>query len=350
MAGIFSYFHARIDGYIGSRETRAGHSAYLNRVTEQVVEGINPRLRAVGGYARKLRPAVERMTDYAGVVCSLLPGPIEFSRHAWVTDPTVRALFATADDLQRVFSRSEVVSHLFRQIQDQPTPCAYAVLGMQRADRTVFGMEQDGENIKKDVLQHTVSFGDYRVNQCADSDSILRDELRERALNEMIKQTLRRIVGMEERRNGIRERKLMLNMQLKVLEQERYGLSDILRETEEEASPKSAEIRAELEGLEQECSEVTEMLGTLDTQLDAIGQLLSAPEDLVSVDRECLIVDQMNRVYDQDHAERGKKDRTWPHPVWRGGDPFRRSGPFSKSGFSRRGGFPRSHQSFIQLM
>lgn len=307
MVGIFSFFHERLDHFIDDRDARAWRSAYLNKVTEQVVDGINPRLRVVGGYARKLRPAVETMTEYASAVCSRLPGPLVCSRQAWGTDPTTRTLFATADDLQRVFSRSDVVSEMFRHIVDPLPEFAYAVLGMRRTDKTVFGMEQDGEIIKKDVIQHTVSFGDYRVNQCADSDRILRDELRERALNEMIRQALRSILAMEERRDGLRERKLQLSMQLKILDQQGGGLSDVLTGRDQENGPGAAEIRAELDKLEQQCSQVKEVLGTLDAQMDAARNLLSNPEGLVSVDRECLIVDQMNRVYAEDHAEKGQK-------------------------------------------
>jgi len=167
-------------------QARAARKARVDDAIEQVIDGIDPRLRMVGGYARTLRPAVERALAYADEACARIPGPLEFNRRSWSGDPTVHALFATAEDLRRVFSRNGAVKALFAQHHSSEVTHAYAVLGMALEERHVLGIEQDGDIIRRDVPQVNVSFGDHRVTHAAPDEEGLRRDLRQRALNELI--------------------------------------------------------------------------------------------------------------------------------------------------------------------
>ena len=79
--------------------------ALLRRAIEQVVDGVDPRLRAVLNYARKLEPAVERTIVYFIDCGQWLAVPVEFSVRRWVSDPLVRTLFGIRRGFATVLQR-----------------------------------------------------------------------------------------------------------------------------------------------------------------------------------------------------------------------------------------------------
>jgi len=274
------------------RNKKSAHDAYVIRIVEQVVDSIDPRLRGIARYGWKIRPAAERMLDYASDACSILPGPIEFSRNAWNNDPCVRALFATSTDMQTVFSRTPDMDDYFKSSLASD---AYAVLGMEKTEKAVFGVEMQGEIIRRDVPQISVSFGDYRISRPALDEQELRAKLRERALNEFMAQALLKVAELSGHKEGLRKRKVSLQVKLNALERKQAGLSEFL-EKDPELDRQIATTRQDFARVEQECSNMRERSGTLSDVLRHVVALLSKPENLVEVTPFTLCLDRMNRL------------------------------------------------------
>lgn len=277
-----------------ARNNKSTHDAYVNRIVEQVVDSIDPRLRGIARYAWKIRPAVERMLEYAGDNCSHLPGPIEFSRNAWNDDPCVRALFATATEMRNVFSQASGIDDYFKSPLSTE---AYVVLGMEKTEKTVFGVEMDGQIMRRDVSQTSISFGDYRISHPATDEQALRVQLRERALNEFVAQALLNVAELSARKEGMKKRKIMLQVQLKALERREAGLLYLLEE-DWDLHNKIAATRQDLATVEQECSAVRDRFGSLSDVLRHVVSLLSEPEKLIEVTPFTLCLDRMNRLVD----------------------------------------------------
>ena len=91
----------------------------LQTAIEHVVDTINPKLRAVSGYRKKLRPAVERSLAYCAKLVDDMPDAVAVNGKAWSADPTVRAFFSNVGDLQRVYSGSQEVRDYFDSHVDQ---------------------------------------------------------------------------------------------------------------------------------------------------------------------------------------------------------------------------------------
>jgi len=274
------------------RKKKSAYDAHVTRVVEQIVDSIDPRMRSIARYAWKIRPAVERMLNYAGEACAILPGPIEFSTNAWGIDPCVRALFATAAEMQAVFSRAPEVADYFKSTA---TTDAYVVLGTQKIEKTVFGAEMFGEIIRRDIPKTSVSFGDHRISHPAPDEKELRVKLRERALNEFIAQALFKVAELSNQKEEIRKQKVALQVQLKALERRQEGLSELI-ERDPDLLSKIALTRQELNRVEQECSNVRERFGTLSDVLRNVVELLSEPENLIKVTPFTLCLDHMNRL------------------------------------------------------
>jgi hypothetical protein len=76
---------------------------------ERAAEIVDPRLKLVPRYVERLRPALETTIEYIRATVAGLGAPREASAAAWSTDPTIRAVFARADDVAAVVSRAREV-------------------------------------------------------------------------------------------------------------------------------------------------------------------------------------------------------------------------------------------------
>lgn len=71
----------------------------------------------------------------------------------------------------------------YQQQSAGPLPAElYAVLGMERVEKTVLGVELHGDLVRRDVPQTTVSFCNQRLACLTDSEQATRRELIQRGL------------------------------------------------------------------------------------------------------------------------------------------------------------------------
>jgi len=193
-----------------------------------VVDGVDPRLRAVLGYSRKLAPAVERTIAYFIECGQWLAAPVEFSARRWAGDPLVRTLFATGAELQRFFS-------------DDP--------GYARISTTIRWRMRSTSDWRDSPRAARLRHGDERrgdaARGAADRDQLLRlpavRRLRQRAaaapeyrtawLRFLIGEALERIVEDQGGTHGREHEKQILDLRLRGLMQKRSALDSLYLES-----------------------------------------------------------------------------------------------------------------------
>ena len=72
----------------------------------------------------------------------------------------MNAFFATAHDVPACLGRSVELRRFF---DNDPAPEAYALLGMKKEERSVLGMELQGDAVQREVAQTQVSFSGHRI-------------------------------------------------------------------------------------------------------------------------------------------------------------------------------------------
>ena len=174
---------------------------------EQAVDGTDPRLRVVSRYQAKLLGSVSRALDYAGKLASQVPGPIGMNRQAFRTDPRVRAFFGSADSLQRVFSGSRELRAFFNDENNFDVDEGYALLIMQREEKTTFGVELKGDIIRRDVRQVVVNFSGHHLVAPAATEAEARAQIQALAFKDLVAGALERIVSRKARREELKEQK-----------------------------------------------------------------------------------------------------------------------------------------------
>jgi archaellum component FlaC len=268
---------------------------------EQVVEKANPRIRAIGGYQKKLRPAVENALQYIDELAATIPEPIEIKHKAWFADPYLNAFFATADEMQILFSRSAELRQFFER---QAVAESYLFLAMTRREKGILGMKMAGDIIQREVPQTTVSFGDYLVGMPTATEAETRAELKSRALNFLVNQVLENILALRTQRETLQQHRQILKIKLRVLQNKQHGLESLLQAGDD--------IEAELNSLqqklaenEQNLQEIWEQMDELEDYVDHLNTVLAHPQTYLSVTKVAMKLNRMGIKLDENSAEAG---------------------------------------------
>ena len=283
---------ARLAGSGDSSTAPRCDPVLLRRAIEQVVDGVDPRLRAVLNYAHKLEPAVERTIVYFIDCGQWLAAPVEFSAQRWASDPLVRTLFATAAELQRFFSDDPGVRAYFH---DHPLADeVYIGLGVTRRERRTFGVAMSGDVIQRDVPQTVISFSDYRLFGACDNEQQLRENIEQRGFGFLIGEALEQIVEHQSRAHGREHEKQILELRLRGLMQKRSAMDSLYCESNAQLDDEIAKLRTRLMH-EQEALALSRGEATvLDDYLAGISAVLADPERYVKRETVRLRINRMN--------------------------------------------------------
>lgn len=297
MKALFQSFNNYITRFFRQRKQRqvdlAQKRQYINQIIEDVIEDIDPRLRSIGGYKKILFPCIERVLKFADTVCNRLPGPIEFSKGTYLSNPTVRTLFVNHQKMAEVFSECQAVQDFFR---DNPlADRAYMVLGTKMTEKKAFGMQQQGGVIIKDVMQTSVNFEDYRITHPSVDEATLRFNLHERALHECVAQTIKKMIATKNDSQKLEEDEVKLKMKLSMLKSQQKGLSPLMKDDGRQLQHVN-EIENKIKKLEVRHKKVMQDVGTLNAFLKTTASVLKKPAELIDVKALSLSVDHFNHI------------------------------------------------------
>jgi len=269
-----------IFGLSDTPQTTVHDDKLIELATERVIDGTDPRLRAVPGYRKVLRPGVECAVDYVIGLVEALPRPIELSRRQFSRDERVRALFASPDHLKDTLLQSPALQDYLDQRTGIDPENIYALLGVEQQEKRVLGMALEGEIIRRDVAQVAISFSNHRYMGPMDSDQESRWELEKRAFDFLIQLALEKITSQRLEQSQMLRQRELLRDKLRALESASWGMDSLMKKTQQTlADPRSVE--QQIARLESELSSIDTDPVTLDRYLDVISEcLMAAPRHL----------------------------------------------------------------------
>src|SRR4051812_49097402 len=97
-ATLFSDLAAGLFGQ-AAIDTKTVEPQLVSMGVEAVVDAVDPRLRTMPGYSKKLAPFIAPTIVHLRELAALLPAPRTLSRGAWSSDALLNAVFAAADDV-----------------------------------------------------------------------------------------------------------------------------------------------------------------------------------------------------------------------------------------------------------
>ena len=273
---------------------------------ENVVDGTDPRLRLIGSYQRKLRKAVTRALAYTHRLVETIPPPVKMGKKTFAKDPHVYAFFASTERLQEVFSHSIPLKKFFQRPENAALNECYALLAMEKQEKRIYGVELDGEIVKRDVPQIAINFSDHRLIASGATEVATRQELRERAFNYLVECALENILSLQSRKEELESQRSLLKVKLKMLQAEQRGLEALAGQGVTEEST-MAVTEQKLVDIERELRESVADLRTLDGYLRRVNHVLHHPEDYLRLRLITLRLNRMGIKLDQSGSTQGEE-------------------------------------------
>ncbi len=266
---------------------------------------MNPQLRLARRYQAQLEPAVATSLKYVSDLVAALPAPREASAAAWSTDPYMHAFFVAPDDIARALSRSTDLRTYFEQNPDVPE--AYAVLGMAMTERHILGVALEGETMRRDVLQTTVSFSDHQVRMCGRTDPDLRLEIIRRIVDQLGLDGLARIAEDKSRRDMLEQERALLKTRLLLLERQGAGMRAVLGSDVAPKSEEMARLQEQIEENEKNLDSLGLRAEAVERALNRVCEVLADPSPLIYIESRQFRLDNMNVMLPENSTQAGEE-------------------------------------------
>ena len=283
---------------LGINATRPGDE--LEEAVERVVEGIEPRLRLVPGYRRKLLPALQKALTHIDETVDRIPGPLELNRKAYFDDPEVKAFFASPDELDTIIHDSSEISAFFDQVHEVPHQEALALLCVNKEEKNIFGMELAGNDIRREVPQTAINFYDHKLMSPAVDEDVLRCGIKKCIFDGLITYTLQRILGLKSQRRELEDQRRILHTRLRARQAVGNSLDTLIASARNNAEQQIEEIESNLRLAEDRLRQLPASEHVLGAYLEEIQRIFNHPEAFIQMSVVCHRINNMGIKVDTD--------------------------------------------------
>jgi len=252
----------------------------VKHAIELAVIGIDARLRLVSGYEQRLLPAVESALAHCSALAAAIPGPIDMLPDAWGREPSMRALFVHAVEIDELLGRSLELLAFAEQPADDGADELCAVISLMRTEQKVLGWASHGEILHKDVPQRTVSYSRHRLLAPSESEADLRRDIEWRAYEHLVVEALGNLfqTGAAERPTG--RAAALLRERVQLLQLARAGLGALHQPPLADESAFHA-MRHQLVENGRQLAGLHRRANSLEERLERVIEVLSKPAEVL---------------------------------------------------------------------
>ena len=294
-------------------------AAIVDEAIERLVDGIDPNMRLVVSYKKKLWQAVDKALIYIAWLVDTIPGPVECNRKSFAAVPLVNAVFATTGDLQKVFSQSEAVRAFFDDAINVNMDECYALMCMEKKEQSGFGMELEGDLVKKDVPQVSVNFFAHNILSPAATVKEVRGCLKQCIFDALISNTFESVMVNHMREAGTDEYRKVLDRRYKANQAWGQELTSLILSIRADAiSSKGTPANETTE--QNEISVKDNHLETPADRLTRVVDILTHPENMIRLNHISLNLTRMGIKVKEDSSQSANKIKLTElviNDVWR---------------------------------
>ena len=189
----------------------------------------------------------------------------------WDEDPLLRAMFISREELTGVLQSSKVLKNFFKRTNESQ---AFAMLVADRKEKNFFGIEKNGEIVRRDVPQKAVFFENFKVIDPAADLAETRLQVQHRALVSFFTQTFEKITDLQLWKEELEKQRKLLEFKV---QQPETDLPTDLNHTEagDNQTQESLEV---LSDIKRKLEEIKADLDTPEDRLEHLNAVLLNPE------------------------------------------------------------------------
>ena len=264
----------------------------IRKATDRLVDGTDPRIKAVSGYQDKLRPAVERTVEYVIDLIDSIREPAVVARANYLADARLRAFFSSVEHIREVVAASQAINEFLQATGGVPLDPVHALLAVRHDEKKTLGMKLVGGVVRRDVMQQVFNFHGHQFVAPNLDEELSRWELKRLAYDEMVSTALARLVAVREESNTARRDRELLKAKLHRLREGRLGLAPAI---ENLPQTDAGNVEQEIARIEAELNKTPVRPTTLDDYLEMCADTLKSPESHLRIQPISITLDQMGR-------------------------------------------------------
>jgi hypothetical protein len=289
-----------LDWLFGRRTGGDRTDELLTRALDRTVEVVEPKLALARDWRTRLQPGVEAAVDLARSTAMRLQDFHEASEVAWGSDPVIRALFATAEDVTQALKRSSDLQRYFRAGDSGDE--AYAVLGADFEAKRVLGATLEGDRVRQDASVTQARFGGQYIRIVAATPDLLQQATGVRIFNQILLAATGRLAEVDRQREDANVTRALLQARLRMLDANESTLEPLAVGNGEPTGDPAAE-RAEIERQLTAMTAATESLGGgvqgIDAKLEIVRDALLEATQSIRIEPQRIRLDAVNTVLDE---------------------------------------------------
>lgn len=285
--------------FLSARTVAAPDPEHVADTVRRILD-LHPQLRLLRYCEVRLAPPVRSCLAYLAELIGSLPPPREASAAAWSGDPWIHAFFGAPDEVARVVSRSCEVREWFARHPGADE--VHAVLGMELHERHALGVAREGDMVRREAPQTSLSFTDHQLPLCTCDEAQLKEEVRGRLLDQLALEALAQIDVDRMRRDRLTEERALLQTRMRLLQLRSSGMYDICGGAPKDSGAEMEKLRFALAinaGELERCGAGDEALAH---EFDRVLAVFAEPQRHLSVQMRRFRIDPLNVVVEEANA------------------------------------------------
>lgn len=272
----------------------------VEQAIDLVIDGTDPKLRLVSSYQEMLQKEVTSALVYINALVEEIPGPIYMSRKTFISNPEVRAYFATPDSMQEIVSCGTELKNFFDLLENSDSDQCCAMLCAQKEEKHSVGATLVDDVLRKDVLQTSLNFFDYKVMSPALSPQDVRCGIKRCMFDGLVTYALQHIANIRSEREDLLDQRRILHSQLRSRQSHSGGLNAMLAEVTFNTEQVS-QIQQKIKQAEVRLETMTGEQDVLSFYLQEIRKVISQPERFIKINKTCMRLNDMGIEVDDSH-------------------------------------------------
>jgi hypothetical protein len=269
-------------------------SALAKRLACELLPKSFPKLKDTNHFYRELTGPAARTIDYIEGIVASMREFIPLERKSFFTNKTLNALFVSEGQMLELLCSKKFVINFINVSHDETL---FALITATPSRGTTTGSALVGELIQRDILQTSLTFIDHKCPIVTTSQSDFNNLITEGLMQLCADKISEEMILHDKKITGLKENIVSMNCKVKLLEIHVNSLGGMFSDAVDERK-NLAEALEYRNQMQTELEKLTSRFKDPSACLRYVADMLGKPEEIISVEKVRLRLDEYGVLYD----------------------------------------------------